>query len=206
MKQLIEETPETLALADDDRLPPMPEDHEPPEVRAAKDLARRYRLPYIDLLPHEGESPIDYNLFTEVPVDLMVRHQFVPLRRDARGLHIAMADPTDLERLDELASALQIFTSKRVTPRYRSSTASTAPCMQRLTLSTLPIIRRSFLVSRLCLNSTSPSGACPRTEGSEFATKGATSTSAFRSCPPFTARTQLSVSWIKNRSTKNSRT
>jgi len=82
-------------------------DHDPPEVRAARDLARRYRLPYIDLLPHDGESPIDYELFAEVPVDLMVRHQFVPLRRDAKGLHIAMADPTDLERLDELASALR---------------------------------------------------------------------------------------------------
>ena len=85
MKQLIEEPPETLPLASGDRLPPPPKDHEPPEVRAAKELARRYRLPYIDLLPHEGDSPIDYNLFTEVPVDLMVRHQFVPLRRDARG-------------------------------------------------------------------------------------------------------------------------
>src|SRR5262249_34878206 len=42
----------------------------------------------------------------EFPVDLMVRHQFVPLRRDGRRLHIAMADPTDLEKLDELANAL----------------------------------------------------------------------------------------------------
>src|SRR5204863_273299 len=31
----------------------------------------------------------------------------VPLRRDTKGLHIAMADPTDLERLDELGSALK---------------------------------------------------------------------------------------------------
>jgi len=82
------------------------DEHDPPEVRAAKDLARRYRLPYIDLLPHNGDSPIDYESFTEVPVDLMVRHQFVPLKRDAKGLRIAMADPTDLERLDELAGAL----------------------------------------------------------------------------------------------------
>src|SRR5438876_811245 len=79
---------------------------QPPEMKAAKELARRYRLPFVDLLPHNGDSPIDYNLFAEVPVDLMVRHQFVPLKRDARGLHIAMADPTDLERLDELAGAL----------------------------------------------------------------------------------------------------
>ncbi|MCA1565170.1 MAG: GspE/PulE family protein [Acidobacteria bacterium] len=79
----------------------------PPEVRAAQELARRYRLPYIDLLPPEGDSPIDYALLGEIPVDLMLRHQFVPLRREGRRLHVAMADPSDLERLDELASALR---------------------------------------------------------------------------------------------------
>src|SRR5215510_16132196 len=83
------------------------DEHVPPEMKAAKELARRYRLPFVDLLPPDRESPIDYNLFTEVPVDLMVRHQFVPLKRDQKGLHIAMADPTDLERTDELASALK---------------------------------------------------------------------------------------------------
>src|SRR4026208_676318 len=81
--------------------------HEPPETKAARELARRYRLPFVDLLPPDRESPIDYELFTEVPVDLMVRHQFVPLKRDQKGLHIAMADPTDLERLDELSSTLR---------------------------------------------------------------------------------------------------
>jgi type IV pilus assembly protein PilB len=80
--------------------------HTPPEVRAAHALARRYRLPYVDLLPPVGESPIDYALLGEIPVDLMLRHLFVPLRREGRRLHIAMADPTDLERLDEIASAL----------------------------------------------------------------------------------------------------
>lgn len=81
-------------------------DHLPPEVRAAKDLARRYRLPFIELLPTDQDSPVDYGLFNEIPVDLMVRHQFLPLKRDGRGLHLAMADPTDLERLDELANTL----------------------------------------------------------------------------------------------------
>ncbi|HEY0006352.1 MAG TPA: GspE/PulE family protein [Pyrinomonadaceae bacterium] len=90
---------ENLALATDE--------HEPPELHAARELARRYRLPFVDLIPADGDSPIDYQLFNEVPVDLMVRHQFVPLRRDGRRLHIAMSDPTDLERLDELAAALR---------------------------------------------------------------------------------------------------
>jgi type IV pilus assembly protein PilB len=110
MKQLTEEeivSPAEggsgLSVADDFSLP---ENQEPPEVTAAKDLAQRYRLPYVDLLPHNGDSPIDYTLLSELPVDLMLRHQFVPLRRDGKRLHIAMADPTDLERLDELAHAL----------------------------------------------------------------------------------------------------
>jgi type IV pilus assembly protein PilB len=79
----------------------------PPEVRAAQELARRYRLPYIDLLPPEGDSPIDYALLSEIPVDLLLRYQVVPLRREGRRFHVAMADPSDLERLDELASALR---------------------------------------------------------------------------------------------------
>jgi type IV pilus assembly protein PilB len=113
MKQLSEELPETIssyAEASDvravgDALPLLPE-NDPPEVREAKALARRYRLPYVDLLPPDGDSPIDYSLLGELPVDLMLRDQFVPLRREGKRLHIAMADPTDLERLDELASAL----------------------------------------------------------------------------------------------------
>ncbi|MDT4896259.1 MAG: type pilus assembly protein PilB [Acidobacteriota bacterium] len=114
MKQLSEEYAETVSSYDeaaqravaDAAVPPLPEDNDPPEVREARSLARRYRLPYVDLLPPEGDSPIDYELLNELPVDLMVRNQFVPLRREGKRLHVAMADPTDLEKLDELASAL----------------------------------------------------------------------------------------------------
>ena len=86
---------------------PLPETADPPEVRNARELARRYRLPYVNLLPQDAESPIDYALLSEIPVELMVRNQFVPLRRENGKLHIAMADPTDLDRLDDLASALR---------------------------------------------------------------------------------------------------
>src|ERR1041385_3622486 len=85
----------------------LPQATEPPEVRQAKDLALRYRLPFVNLLPQDGESPIDYSLLNEIPVDLMLRNQFVPLRRENGKLHIAMADPTDLDRLDDLAGALR---------------------------------------------------------------------------------------------------
>jgi type IV pilus assembly protein PilB len=111
MKQLSEEQVEAKAAdairggikADDD----LPATNDPPEMRQAKELARRYRLPFVNLLPTEGESPIDYTILSEVPVDLMVRHQFVPLRRENGKLYVAMADPTDLDRLDELAGALR---------------------------------------------------------------------------------------------------
>src|SRR6266404_1376103 len=106
MKQLSEnETTATVPPVVENGNKPAAEP-QPPEMKAAKELALRYRLPFVDLLPVGRESPIDYGLFAEVPVDLMVRHQCVPLKRDAKGLHIAMADPTDLERLDELSNTL----------------------------------------------------------------------------------------------------
>src|SRR2546423_462518 len=112
MKQLTDEQLETSADAiragvtqsGDD----LPVANEPPEVREAKELSRRYRLPLVNLWPQDGASPIDYSLLSEVPVDLMVRHQSVPLRRENGKLHIAMADPTDLDRLDDLAGALRM--------------------------------------------------------------------------------------------------
>ncbi len=87
--------------------PPLDGANLPPEVRAAIELANRYRLPYVDLLPPDGDSPIDFALLGELPIDLMVRYQFVPLRREGHRIHVAMADPTDLERLDEIASTLR---------------------------------------------------------------------------------------------------
>jgi len=82
--------------------------HEPPEVSEAKALAKRYRLPFIDLLPPEQPSPVDHDELAKIPVDLMLRNQFVPLRREGNNLHAAMADPTNLERLDELENVLNI--------------------------------------------------------------------------------------------------
>jgi type IV pilus assembly protein PilB len=83
-------------------------ENEPPEVKQAKSMALRYRLPYIDLLP-PGEKPqIDHVLLAEIPVDLMLRNHFVPLKREGQKLHVAMADPSDLEKLDELENSLNV--------------------------------------------------------------------------------------------------
>ena len=81
---------------------------DPPEVRTAKQLANRYRLPFVDLHPTTGKSPIDVDLLSELPVDLMIKNQFVPLKKVGKNLHVAMADPTNLELLDSLENALQL--------------------------------------------------------------------------------------------------
>ncbi|MEQ1645903.1 MAG: ATPase, T2SS/T4P/T4SS family, partial [Pyrinomonadaceae bacterium] len=83
-------------------------DKEPPEVTEAKNLAKRYRMPFIDLLPPEQPSPVDIEELAKLPVDLMLRNQFVPLRREGGDLHAALADPTNLERLDELENVLNV--------------------------------------------------------------------------------------------------
>ena len=83
-------------------------ENEPPEVIEAKQMARRYRLPYIELLPPDQPSPIDYEELARIPVDIMLRNHLVPLKREGRDLHAAMADPTNLEKLDEIENALNV--------------------------------------------------------------------------------------------------
>src|ERR1700754_1883515 len=68
------------------------------EELAGRERARRYRLPYIDF---KSEEPA-YHLIHELPVELMVRHSFVPMKREGDLLYIAMADPTNLAVMDEI--------------------------------------------------------------------------------------------------------
>ena len=63
------------------------------EEVAAREKARRYRLRFVDL---RTEEPA-YNLIHELPVEMMVRHCFVPLGREGDILYVAMADPSNLD-------------------------------------------------------------------------------------------------------------
>ncbi|HMV86222.1 MAG TPA: GspE/PulE family protein [Blastocatellia bacterium] len=74
------------------------------EREIAERVARRYRLNFIPL----ETNAVDYNLVQSLPVDLMLRNKFVPLRRDNGHLVIAMADPSDLMLLDELKAQLRM--------------------------------------------------------------------------------------------------
>src|SRR5215467_11608408 len=74
------------------------------EEIAARERARRYRLRFIDL---KTEEPA-YHLIHELPVELMVRHSFVPMDREGDLLHVAMADPINLEVIDEIEAHLRL--------------------------------------------------------------------------------------------------
>src|SRR5207244_4522623 len=83
------------------------------EAAQAKTLASRYRCDFVDL----KETRIDHDLFHSIPVDLMFRYNFVPIQAynsaggplgtDENGtLEIAIADPRNLNLIDELAVLL----------------------------------------------------------------------------------------------------
>ncbi len=74
------------------------------EREMAERLAERYRLNFVQL---ENDS-VDYALVQSLPVDLMLRNKFVPLRRENGHMVIAMADPSDLLLLDELKAQLRV--------------------------------------------------------------------------------------------------
>ena len=73
------------------------------EREAAERVAARYRLRYTPL----DEVRIDYELIQSLPIDLMLRHRFIPLRHENDHLVIAMADPSDLFLVDELRGQLK---------------------------------------------------------------------------------------------------
>jgi type II secretory ATPase GspE/PulE/Tfp pilus assembly ATPase PilB-like protein len=73
------------------------------EITQAKTLASRYRCDFVDL----REVRIDHDLFHSVPVDLMFRYNFVPINSQDGHLDIALADPRNLNLIDELAILLQ---------------------------------------------------------------------------------------------------
>ncbi len=72
------------------------------EAAQAQAVAARYRCEYVDL----REASIDHELFRSIPVDLMFRYNFVPLRAQNGTLDIALADPRNLNLIDELSLLL----------------------------------------------------------------------------------------------------
>jgi type II secretory ATPase GspE/PulE/Tfp pilus assembly ATPase PilB-like protein len=73
------------------------------EEVAARALATRYRLEYVDIATFAPDPEI----LKSVPVELMFRYNFLPYRRQGGRLVLVMADPTDIPVVDELSLLLQ---------------------------------------------------------------------------------------------------
>ena len=72
------------------------------EAERAQVLARRYHAEFVDL----KNFKIQHELFKSVPVDMMFRYNFVPLEQNENRLAIAVADPSKLMVIDEIAGLL----------------------------------------------------------------------------------------------------
>jgi type II secretory ATPase GspE/PulE/Tfp pilus assembly ATPase PilB-like protein len=68
------------------------------QAERARALAARHGLEFVDL----GAVRLDPDLFHSIPFDLMLRYGFVPLERRAGRVVVAMKDPTEVGKLDEL--------------------------------------------------------------------------------------------------------
>ena len=68
------------------------------ETARAKRVAEEYGFPYVDL----EHFQVDHGLFQTIPLDLMIRYQFLPERRENGHIAIVVGDPTDVLKIDEL--------------------------------------------------------------------------------------------------------
>ena len=87
----------TLSLLDEEVAP---DGHE--DVEAARALAGRFGLPFDPL----DEFHVDPELFRTIPVEVMLRYQFLPLRSEGEVLQVVMADPSNVVDLNEVELAL----------------------------------------------------------------------------------------------------
>ena len=83
----------------------------------AQQLAGELGLPFDDL----GDYRVDPELFRHIPVELMLRYQFVPLHRSGDAIVVAMVDPSNLLAVDEVELALGAPLEVRVGPESRIS-------------------------------------------------------------------------------------
>ncbi|MGB4949068.1 MAG: ATPase, T2SS/T4P/T4SS family, partial [Rhizobiaceae bacterium] len=73
------------------------------EESRAREVARRLGIPFVDLWTFR----IDPALFKSVPLDWMLRFEFVPESEEDGVLTIVMTDPTDVVRRDELEALVK---------------------------------------------------------------------------------------------------
>jgi len=68
------------------------------EAARAQRLAEQYGFEYVNL----EHFQVDHQLFKDVPLELMIRYQFLPEKRENGHIAVVVGDPTDVLKLDEL--------------------------------------------------------------------------------------------------------
>ena len=83
------------------------------EETRARQLAERLGLPYVDLWTFR----IDAEVFRSIPLEWMLRFEFVPEKVENGSLAVVMADPADVVKRDELEGLLKRRLNVRVGSR-----------------------------------------------------------------------------------------
>ena len=78
-----------------------PRDPEADDLRA-RELAEKHSLVYADVAHYRP----DPELFRTIPMDWMIRYNFIPEQREGDSISVIVADPTDVVKLDELETLL----------------------------------------------------------------------------------------------------
>jgi type IV pilus assembly protein PilB len=91
------------------------ETEEQEEEKSARALAERLDLPFDPL----HEFHVDPELFRTIPVEVMLKYQFLPLRAEGDILHVVMADPSDVVSLNEVELSLARSLEVTVAPSNR---------------------------------------------------------------------------------------
>ena len=74
------------------------------EAARAQRLAQQYGFEYVQL----DHFQVDHQLFKDIPLDLMIRYQFLPEKRENGHIAVVVGDPTDVLKLDELELLLGV--------------------------------------------------------------------------------------------------
>ncbi len=101
---------QSLALLEDAVVP-----EEERDLAQARALAERLELPFDPL----DQFHVEPELFRTIPVEIMIRYQFLPLRLVGEVLEVIMADPSDLVGLNEVELAITRPLRVIVGPRSR---------------------------------------------------------------------------------------
>ncbi|MEA2571535.1 MAG: type pilus assembly protein PilB [Acidobacteriota bacterium] len=68
------------------------------DTTRAQRLAEEYGFDFVDL----DHFQVDHELFRNIPLELMIRYQFLPEKRENGHISVVVGDPTDVLKLDEL--------------------------------------------------------------------------------------------------------